>query len=71
LRIAVSDTGIGIEPEKLHSIFESFTQAHTGNARRYGGTGLGLTISKNLVELFGGTLKAESHPGLALFFHLW
>lgn len=60
----ISDTGIGISKEKLPSLFESFTQAHEGSTRKYGGTGLGLTISKNLVAMLGGNLEAESEPGL-------
>jgi hypothetical protein len=59
----VEDTGIGIPKEKLNSIFESFTQAHSSDSRRFGGTGLGLTISKQLIELMGGALKVESEVG--------
>lgn len=68
MTFSVSDTGIGIEKEKLDSIFQSFTQAHVGDARRYGGTGLGLTISKSLVELLDGTLEVESSPGAGSVF---
>ncbi len=68
----VTDTGIGIAPEKLNSIFESFTQANSEINRKYGGTGLGLTISKQLVELQGGKIGLESKMGLGtkFYFHL-
>jgi signal transduction histidine kinase len=56
----VTDTGIGIEKSKLISIFDSFTQAENDTSRKYGGTGLGLTISKQLVELQGGKIVVES-----------
>lgn len=60
---AVVDTGIGIETEHLPRLFEPFTQARTDTARRFGGTGLGLTISRQLVELHGGRLEVDSRVG--------
>jgi len=60
LHFMVSDTGIGIPPDKIDKIFESFTQAGSSTTREYGGTGLGLTISKQLVEMMGGSIWVES-----------
>lgn len=72
LAIEVKDTGIGIRKEKLQKIFESFTQADTSTTRKYGGTGLGLTISRSLAELMGGHLTVESEPakGSSFVLHL-
>ena len=63
LEISVRDTGIGITKEKLGKIFESFTQADNSTTRKFGGTGLGLTISKSLAELMSGNLTVKSDPG--------
>jgi signal transduction histidine kinase/CheY-like chemotaxis protein/ligand-binding sensor domain-containing protein len=69
LHFVVADTGIGIPPEKQSSIFAPFTQADTSTTRRYGGTGLGLTISARLVELMRGRMWVESEPGCGSRFH--
>jgi len=63
VQLQVCDTGIGIEPALLPRLFDAFTQGDGGLARRYGGLGLGLAISRQLVELMGGRLTAESRPG--------
>lgn len=59
----VSDTGIGIAPEKIHTIFDAYSQAETHTARIYGGTGLGLAITKKLLELHHSKIEVESFPG--------
>ena len=58
--ITVKDTGIGIPPDKLEAVFQEFTQVDTSTTRKAGGTGLGLPISRRLVEMHGGRLWAES-----------
>ncbi len=63
LRFEIRDTGIGIEAKDLDTIFDDFTQADSGSRRRYGGTGLGTAISRNLVELMGGCIGVDSLPG--------
>ncbi len=69
VHFAVKDTGIGIPKDKLEAIFDAFTQEDTSTTRRYGGTGLGLTISNRLVELMGGRLWVESELGTGSTFH--
>jgi signal transduction histidine kinase/ActR/RegA family two-component response regulator len=63
IALVVKDSGIGIPPDKLTTVFEKFTQADTSTTRRFGGTGLGLTICRQLCELMGGTITAESAVG--------
>ncbi|MHA4868060.1 MHYT domain-containing protein [Duganella sp. PWIR1] len=70
LHIAVQDTGIGIAPERINAIFDPFTQADASMTRRFGGTGLGTTISRQLVALMGGKIWAESTLGAGSTFHV-
>ncbi len=69
LRVAVTDTGIGIPAEKLATIFEPFTQAEQSTARLFGGTGIGLTICRKLVSAMGGALAVESTSGAGSTFY--
>ena len=68
LQIRISDTGIGIPPDKLNEIFDSFTQASVETSRKYGGSGLGLTITKQLIELQKGTISVESEVNVGSTF---
>jgi signal transduction histidine kinase/DNA-binding NarL/FixJ family response regulator len=70
LRLDVIDTGIGISPEMLDKLFQPFTQADSSMSRRYGGTGLGLTISRRLAQRLGGTIVVGSTPGMGSKFSL-
>jgi len=63
IQVTVRDSGIGITPEQQQQLFQSFKQAESGTSRRFGGTGLGLVISKNIIELMGGSIDLESEPG--------
>ena len=68
LEFTVEDSGIGIPSEKLHTVFESFNQGSNDTTRKFGGTGLGLTISKNIVEMQGGTIAVRSQPNVGSSF---
>jgi signal transduction histidine kinase/CheY-like chemotaxis protein len=69
IHFEVKDSGIGMNEEQLAKVFDPFTQADNSTTRKYGGTGLGLTITKNFVELMGGDLKVESVIGIGSKFH--
>lgn len=70
LAFEVEDSGIGIEPEVQRRLFEAFSQADNSMSRRYGGTGLGLTISRQLVEMMGGKISVDSRPGEGSIFRV-
>ena len=69
LQFSVRDTGIGIPPERMSRLFQSFSQIDTSTTRKYGGTGLGLAISKRLSEIMGGEMWADSEAGTGSIFH--
>jgi signal transduction histidine kinase len=63
LRFAVTDQGLGIAPDRIHDLFQAFTQGDASSTRRHGGLGIGLTISRHLIKLMGGRLEMDSTPG--------
>ena len=71
IHFTIADSGIGIDPEKIPELFEEFTQADNSATRKFGGTGLGLTISKRLAQLLGGDIQATSEPGKGSSFTLF
>jgi CheY-like chemotaxis protein len=70
VRLDVRDTGMGIAPDVQHRVFQSFSQVDNSIARRFGGNGLGLSITKGLVEAMGGTIGLHSEPGVGTTFHV-
>ncbi|MFD0676911.1 MULTISPECIES: response regulator [unclassified Paenibacillus] len=68
IRFSVTDTGIGMTPEQMKLLLQPFMQADQSTSRKFGGTGLGLIISKNMIEMMGGTLSIESEPGIGSSF---
>ena len=68
VRVRITDTGIGIHPDDAHKVFEAFRQIDGSLSRRYNGTGLGLALTKQLVELQNGSIAFESVPGVGTTF---
>ena len=63
ITLAVADTGIGMTPEQMGKLFQEFSQASSATASKYGGTGLGLVISRRFCQMMGGDITVESEPG--------
>ena len=70
IKFAVTDTGIGMNEEQLGKVFDEFTQAEASTAKDYGGTGLGLPISKKMTEMMGGKMEVESEEGKGTTFSI-
>jgi signal transduction histidine kinase len=71
MAFSIRDSGVGMTPEQLGRVFQRFVQAESTTAQRYGGTGLGLALTRSLCQLLGGDITAISRPGQGSTFRFW